>query len=63
MAQQQHRAVIEAITQREGARAEGLMREHARIADINLRAALLTPQGRQQLPGAKLIRHAGAIAA
>ena len=63
VAQQQHRAVIEAITQREGARAESLMREHARIADTNLRAALVTPHGRQQLPGAKLIRHAGAIAA
>ena len=50
LAQQQHRAVIEAIAQREGARAEGLMREHARIADTNLRAALVTPHGRQAQP-------------
>lgn len=63
VAQQQHRAVIEAITQREGARAEGLMREHARIADTNLRAALVSPLGRQQLPGAKLIRHAHELTA
>lgn len=62
VAQQQHRAVIEAIGQREGARAEALMREHARVADTNLRAALVTPQGRQQLPGGKLIRQAGLAA-
>lgn len=34
-AQRQHRAIIEAITNREGARAEALTREHARLALIN----------------------------
>ena len=40
VAQEQHRMVIEAIVQREGARAEGLMREHARIAWRNFQQAL-----------------------
>lgn len=36
-AQRQHRAIIEAITNREGARAEALTREHARLALINFK--------------------------
>jgi len=56
VAQEQHRAVVEAIVQREGARAEALMREHARIAHQNLREALATRQGMQRVPGAGLIR-------
>ena len=40
VAQQQHRAVVEAIEGREGARAETVMREHARIAHHNLAEAL-----------------------
>ena len=56
VAQQQHRSVVEAIVQREGARAEALMREHARIAHANLRAALQSHQALQKLPGANLIR-------
>lgn len=39
IAQDQHRAVLQAIAQREGSRAEALMREHARHARRNL------PQG------------------
>jgi GntR family transcriptional regulator of vanillate catabolism len=34
-AQRQHRAIVEAITNHEGARAEALVREHARLALIN----------------------------
>ncbi|NNE87684.1 MAG: GntR family transcriptional regulator [Silicimonas sp.] len=34
-AQRQHRAIMEAITNREGARAEALTREHARLALVN----------------------------
>lgn len=34
-AQRQHRAILEAIVNREGARAEALTREHARLALIN----------------------------
>jgi GntR family transcriptional regulator of vanillate catabolism len=56
VAQAQHRAVIDAIVRREGARAEALMREHARIAHQNLRDALQSHQTLQQIPGASLIR-------
>lgn len=56
VAQHQHRAVLEAIVQREGARAEALMREHARIAHRNLRDALQSHQRLQLVPGASLIR-------
>lgn len=52
VAQDQHRQVIEAITHREGARAEALMREHSRLAQRNLRDALQSPV---HLPGAHLI--------
>lgn len=55
VAQDQHRQVLDAIERREGARAEAIMREHARIAQRNLREAVA---GRQALamPGARLIR-------
>lgn len=56
VAQQQHRSVIDAIVRREGARAEALMREHARIAHANLRDALQSQQTMQLVPGASLIR-------
>jgi GntR family transcriptional regulator of vanillate catabolism len=56
VAQEQHRMVIEAIVQREGARAEALMREHARIARRNLQQALRNQQALQLVPGAGLIR-------
>jgi len=59
VAQQQHHGVVEAIQQREGARAEAVMLEHARIAQHNLKQALQTHQGLEQLPGARLIRRAG----
>lgn len=55
IAQHQHRQVLEAIGQREAARAEALMREHARIARHNLQRALHEPGG-QALPGLQLIR-------
>jgi GntR family transcriptional regulator of vanillate catabolism len=56
VAQEQHRSVIEAIEQREGTRAEALMREHARIAHANLRDALQSHKTLQMVPGANLIR-------
>ncbi len=56
VAQAQHRAVVEAIQAREGARAEALMREHARIAQTNLRDALTNQRALQQIPGSSLIR-------
>jgi GntR family transcriptional regulator of vanillate catabolism len=56
VAQAQHRAVVEAIELREGARAEALMREHARIAHRNLRAAMETQNAMKRVPGGALIR-------
>jgi GntR family transcriptional regulator of vanillate catabolism len=56
VAQAQHRMVIEAIVQREGARAEALMREHARIARRNLQQALRDQRSLQLVAGAGLIR-------
>ena len=40
IAQDHHRVVLDAIENREGARAEAIMREHARLAARNLRLAL-----------------------
>ncbi len=60
VAQAQHRAVLDAIARREGARAEALMREHARIAQRNLDQALLSQRRLDRLPGAGLIRRAAA---
>lgn len=56
VAHEQHRAVVEAIARGEGARAEALMREHARNAHANLGEALASQQALQRLPGASLIR-------
>jgi len=52
VAQDQHRQVIEAITQREGARAESVMREHSRLAQRNLREAV---RHTLKMPGVHLI--------
>ncbi len=60
VAQAQHHMVIEAIVQREGARAESLMREHARIARRNLQQALLSHKTLHLVPGASLIRRPAA---
>ena len=60
VAQAQHRGVVAAIERREGARAEALMREHARIARQNLDEALRSHQSMQQIPGARLIRRRAA---
>ncbi len=56
IAQDQHRCVLQAIEAREGARAEALMREHARLARRNLELALLSQRTRELVPGSELIR-------
>jgi len=56
VAQDQHRCIVEAIGDRQGARAEALMQEHARLAARNLRAALNHEKAMQRVPGAALIR-------
>lgn len=55
VAQDQHWQVLQAIEQREGARAESLMREHSRLAQRNLIAAV-TAKVPPVLPGVQLIR-------
>ncbi len=59
VAQEQHRATLEAVARREGARAEALMREHARIAHRNLNEALVSRHGLAGVRGAGLIRRGG----
>lgn len=54
--QDQHRAMIEAISARQGARAEQIMREHARLSQRNLARAVASRRPLGGLPGANLIR-------
>jgi GntR family transcriptional regulator, vanillate catabolism transcriptional regulator len=55
VAQDQHRQVLEAVSAREGARAEAIMREHSRLAQRNLRDALQEGRAHEQMPGGRLI--------
>lgn len=57
LAQEQHRAVLDAIENREGTRAEAVMREHARLARRNLQLALGNAEALQRVRGGALIRH------
>jgi GntR family transcriptional regulator of vanillate catabolism len=59
VAQSHHRMVVEAISGREGARAEALMREHARLARRQLQQALRSSHGLHAVPGGRLIRRRG----
>jgi GntR family transcriptional regulator, vanillate catabolism transcriptional regulator len=56
VAQDQHRCVLAAIERREGARAEAIMREHARIAHRNLERAFSNQTILHMVPGSALIR-------
>jgi GntR family transcriptional regulator, vanillate catabolism transcriptional regulator len=56
LAVEQHRAIIEAIRNGEGALAESLAREHARLARRNLEIALEDMNILSRVPGASLIR-------
>jgi GntR family transcriptional regulator of vanillate catabolism len=55
VAQDQHWQVLASIEQREGSRAEAIMREHSRLAQRNLREAVKS-QDLDQMPGVRLIR-------
>ena len=57
VAQDQHWQVLDAIGNREGARADAIMREHSRLAQRNLRDAMRAP-GKYAVPGVRLIRQA-----
>ena len=56
VAQDQHRQVLDAVTRREGARAEAIMREHSRLAQRNLRDAVRSPETPTNPVGMCLIR-------
>ena len=58
IAQDHHRIVVEAIENREGTRAEAVMREHARLAVRNLRLALRDRTHLDRIPALALIRSA-----
>lgn len=60
IAQDQHRCIVEAIEDREGGRAESVMREHARLAKRNLLLALRDQGSFELVPGAALIRRRSA---
>ena len=55
IAQDQHRQVLVAIEQREGGRAEAIMREHSRLAQRNLSEAMRSPD-LERMPSVRLIR-------
>ena len=56
VAQHQHHALIDAISRREGARAEAIAREHARIARQNLDVAVENRDLLERVPGSTLLR-------
>jgi GntR family transcriptional regulator, vanillate catabolism transcriptional regulator len=56
IAQEHHRAIVEAIEHGEGARAESLAREHSRVARRNLTRALADQDLFRRMPGASLIK-------
>jgi GntR family transcriptional regulator, vanillate catabolism transcriptional regulator len=58
IAQDHHRIVIDAIENREGTRAEAVMREHSRLAARNLRLALRNRTHLDLLPALALLKSA-----
>jgi GntR family transcriptional regulator of vanillate catabolism len=56
LAREHHRAVIEAIANRQGSRAESIAREHTRLARRNLETALTDQDFLSDVPGRVLIR-------
>jgi hypothetical protein len=59
IAQSHHRAILEALERRDGTRAEGVAREHARIARRNLEIAVANKDALDRIPGASLIKLSG----
>ncbi len=56
IAQDQHHAILDAITAREAARAENLLREHARLVRRNLEIAIKDHRAHHLVPGLRLIK-------
>ncbi|HEX4283040.1 MAG TPA: GntR family transcriptional regulator [Solirubrobacteraceae bacterium] len=59
VAHRQHLAIVEAIARREGARADSVAREHARLSLTNLEIVLSHRGLLEQMPGASLLALAG----
>jgi len=55
VAQEHHRAIVEAIAEHQGARAESVAREHARLTRRNLEMALSDWRVLHAIPGAHLV--------
>jgi GntR family transcriptional regulator of vanillate catabolism len=56
ISQMHHRAIVDAISNREPTRAEALAREHSRLARTSLEMALRNKEFLTHVPGASLIR-------
>ncbi|PWC84632.1 GntR family transcriptional regulator [Azospirillum sp. TSH100] len=56
IAQEHHRAILDAIAKGEGGRADHLAREHSRLARRNLENAVKNRRELDRVPGASLIR-------
>jgi GntR family transcriptional regulator of vanillate catabolism len=56
IANDQHRSIVDAIAERQGARAESLAREHAFVARRVLGVALSDTDALSRIPGRPLIR-------
>jgi GntR family transcriptional regulator, vanillate catabolism transcriptional regulator len=56
-----HRAIVEAIEQRQGTRAEAVAREHARMTRYNVEVALADTSILSSVPGASLIKIPAAV--
>jgi GntR family transcriptional regulator of vanillate catabolism len=57
ISQEHHHRIIEAISRRQGARAESLAQEHAQLSRRNFEIVLAETDSLSSLPGGSLIRH------
>ena len=61
ISQMHHRAIVDAIANRETTRAESLAREHSRLARTSLEMVLKDKRALTQVPGASLIKFPEAV--
>ena len=61
ISQMHHRAIVDAIANREATRAEALAREHSRLARTSLEMAMRDKRLLTQVPGASLIKFPEAV--
>jgi GntR family transcriptional regulator, vanillate catabolism transcriptional regulator len=59
--QEHHHAIVESIERRQGARADAMAQEHARLSRRNLEAILADPSLLSQVRGASLIKMTAAV--